>query len=59
MNFRINFHKKLVESNDVVKLWEFSETKEFKIKNEMDEIIKGPLKIKPLKYIISQSILQS
>ncbi|MCI6809364.1 MAG: EAL domain-containing protein [Spirochaetia bacterium] len=49
MNFRINFHKKLVESNDVVKLWEFSETKEFKIKNEMDEIIKRAIKNKAFK----------
>lgn len=49
MNFRLNFHKKFVESNEVVKLWEFSETKDFKIKSEMDEIIKRAIKNKDFK----------
>lgn len=43
MNFRFNFQKKLPDTTDVMQLSDFLHLKDFKIKNELDEIISKAL----------------
>ncbi len=39
MNFRLNFYNKLPDTNEVLELANYIDSKEFKIKNELDEIV--------------------
>jgi len=71
MNFRFNFDRKLPDTKDVLTLSNFVESKEFKIKNDLDEIISRALKehnfkmyyqpiysIKEKKFVSSEALLR-
>lgn len=71
MNFRLNFHKKLPETNEVHELKNYLNSKDFKIKNDLDAIVRNALQnnllemyyqpiysIKDRKFISAEALLR-